>query len=117
MGFLGGYQVCHNICLGLLFLLSFLGITIIGMPLLFLNKLAVYFWTFAVVLLIITLWVHLKKRCISQSLLLLNSGIIIAGIPFNFLQKYILLFWIIGGVLIILSILFYFKRRIRKVYK
>ena len=44
LSFLGGYQVCHNVCLGIIALLSLIGITIVGMPLLFLTKVAIPFW-------------------------------------------------------------------------
>ena len=55
LGFLGGYQVCHNVCMGLITLLTFLGITVAGMPLLFLTKVAIPFWIAALTLLSITL--------------------------------------------------------------
>ena len=81
--FFGGYQVCHNVCLGIIAFLSILGITITGMPLLFLQKVAVPFWIAAVVLLFITLILYLKKKCISRNLIILNTGVIIAGVPFS----------------------------------
>ncbi len=114
MSFLGSYQVCHNICLGIIALLSLIGITVVGMPLLFLTKVAIPFWIAAVVLFVITLMFYFKKRCISKSLLMLNSGIIIAGIPFKAVQSYSLIFWITGGSLVILSLLFFIKRKIAK---
>src|SRR3989338_9480408 len=88
LSFLGGYQVCHNVCLGIVALLSFIGITIVGMPLLFLQKVAVPFWIAAVVLLGITLFFYFRKKCISRNLILFNLGIIIAGIPFQSLQAF-----------------------------
>ena len=83
MGFLGGYQVCHNVCLGIIALLSIIGITLVGMPLLFLTKVAVPFWIAAFSLFLISLFFYLKSRCLSRNLLLFNGGIIIAGVPFN----------------------------------
>jgi len=114
LSFLGGYQVCHNICLGIIAMLSLIGITIVGMPLLFLQKVAVPFWIAAVLLFAITLTLYFKKKCISKNLLMLNSGIIIAGIPFKALQSYLVIFWIIGGTLVVLSLLFYIKGKIAK---
>ena len=93
LSFLGGYQVCHNVCLGIIALLSIIGITIVGMPLLFLQKVAIPFWTVAVLLFAVTLVIYLKKKCISKNLLMLNSGIIIAGTPFKEVQNYVLIFW------------------------
>lgn len=112
--FLGGYQVCHNVCLGIIALLSIIGITLVGMPLLFLTKVAIPFWIVAVALLGITLIFYFQKKCISKNLILLNSGIIIAGIPFKSLQDYSIIFWIIGSFLVLLSILFFIKDKIKK---
>ena len=114
LSFLGGYQVCHNVCLGIIALLSLIGITIVGMPLLFLTKVAIPFWTAAVLLFAITLALYFKKKCISKNLLMFNSGIIIAGIPFKAVQSYSIILWIIGGTLVVLSFLFYIKGKIRK---
>ncbi len=114
LSFLGGYQVCHNVCLGIIAALSLIGITIVGMPLLFLQKVTIPFWTLAVFLFIITLLLYFKKRCISKNLLMLNSGIIIAGIPFKAVESYLSIFWIIGGTLVVLSLLFYIKGRLQK---
>lgn len=114
LSLLGGYQVCHNVCLGIIAALSLIGITIVGMPLLFLQKVAIPFWIAAVFLFIITLTLYFKKRCISKNLLILNSGIIIAGIPFKAVENYLLIFWIIGGTLVVLSLLFYIKGKIKK---
>lgn len=114
MGFLGGYQVCHNICLGIIALLSIIGITAAGMPLLFLQKVAIPFWTAAVILLGITLFFYFKKKCISKNILLFNSGIIIAGVPFSPLKDFSIFFWIIGGSIILISIVLFIKDRMAK---
>ena len=110
---LGSWQVCHNICLGVVALLGILGITVIGMPLLFLTKLAVPFWSAAVILLIITIALFIKKKCISKNLIILNSGLIIMGIPFQKLQLFSPIFWIVGGLLVITSIIFFVKDKMR----
>src|SRR3989338_9788569 len=114
ISFLGGYQVCHSVCLAIIALLSLIGITIVGMPLLFLQTVAIPFWIAAVLLFAITLAFYFKKKCISKNLLMLNSGIIIAGIPFKALQSYLAIFWIIGGTLFVLSLLFYIKGKFQK---
>ena len=106
---LGSWQVCHNICLGIVALLGILGITVIGMPLLFLTKLAVPFWSAAVVLLAITFVFFIKKKCISKNLIILNSGLIIMGIPFQELQLFSPIFWVVGGLLVITSIFLFVK--------
>lgn len=113
-GFLGSYQVCHNACMSLIALLSFLGIAVAGMPLLFLTKVAVPFWTAAVILLLVTLWLYVKKRCVSGKLLVFNSGLIVAGTPFRQLQQFSLLFWSVGGALVGLSLFLLVKGRLHK---
>jgi len=108
LSFLGSYQVCHNACLALVTFLTFLGFTVAGMPLLFLTKVAVPFWIFAVSLLIIMLALNYKKIIhLSNKMLLFNSGLIIAGIPFQQLQQFNYIFWIIGGILVVFSIGWY----------
>src|SRR3989338_9606642 len=101
---LGSWQVCHNVCLGLVALLSVIGIAVTGMPLLFLTRWAVPLWTTAVVLLIVSSILYLKKKCISKNLLIMNTGLIIAGVPFQNLQKFSVFFWIIGGVIAVTGI-------------
>lgn len=114
MSFLGGYQVCHNICLGIIALLSIIGITVVGMPLIFLTKVSIPFWIAAVLLFGVTLIFYFKMKCISKGLLLFNAGVIIAGVPFKSVQDYSPVFWIIGGSLVLISILVFIKNKISK---
>ena len=115
LGFLGGYQVCHNACMGLITLLTFLGFTVAGMPLLFLTKVAIPFWIAAVSLLLIMLALNYKKIIhLSNKMLLFNSGLIVAGIPFQQVQQFNYIFWVIGGVLVAFSIGWYFYDKIKK---
>jgi hypothetical protein len=109
---LGSWQACHSVCLALVGFLSILGITVVGMPLVFLTEVAVPVWTVAVILLIIASILYIKKRCISSRLLLVNSGLVIAGVPF--LQRFTEVFWIIGGVLVIAGIFLFVKDKIHK---
>ena len=111
---LGSWQICHNICLGLIAALSLIGVTVVGMPLLFLTKIAVPVWSIAVLLLIITTLIYLKKPCISRNLIIINSGLIIAGIPFKSLQKFSVFFWTIGGILAVFGISFFIKEKMEK---
>jgi len=116
LGFLGGYQVCHNVCMGLITLLTLLGITVAGMPLLFLTKVAIPFWIAAIALLLIALILNYKKIIkISDKIILLNSGLIIAGIPFQQVQQFNYIFWIVGGALVAFSVGWYvYKKFIQK---
>ena len=108
LSFLGSYQICHNACLALISLLTLLGFTVAGMPLLFLTKVAVPFWIAALSLLIITIILRYKKLMnLSDKIILLNSGLIIAGLPFQQVQKFNYIFWTVGGILVIFSIGWY----------
>ena len=112
---LGGYQVCHNACLVLTSFLTFLGFTVAGMPLLFLTRVAVPFWTLALALLVTTIILKLGKNIkFSGKLILLNSGLIIAGIPFQEVEKFNYIFWILGGSLAAFSIGWYAYDKIKK---
>jgi len=111
---LGSYQICHSICLGIIALLAFLGITINFMPLLFLTKVAIPFWIAAFILLLITFYFFVTKKCISKNVLLFNSGLIIAGTPFQQVQQLSPYLMIIGSLLVIASIMLYLKRKIKK---
>lgn len=102
---LGSYQLCHSLCLSAITLLSIIGITVTGMPLLFLTKVAVPFWIAGAILMIImlSLW-QAKLMHFSPKLMLANSGLLIAGIPFNSLAQFQKLFWILGGLIFVYSI-------------
>ena len=112
---LGSYQVCHSACLALISLLTFLGFTVAGMPLIFLTKVAVPFWTLALALLITTVILKYGKNMqFLGKIILLNSGLIIAGTPFEQVRKFNYIFWIVGGSLVIFSIAWYVYEKIEK---
>jgi|SRR3989344_3975468 len=96
---LGSWQICHSVCLGIIALLGVIGITIVGMPLEFLTKIAVPMWTIAVLLLITTFILYKTKKCISKNMVIMNTGIIIAGTPFQQVQKFSVFFWVFGGLI------------------
>lgn len=98
------FQLCHNICLALIAILGAVGIAITGMPLLFLFQYNIYFWAFAIALLIPTIIMYIYKKCLSRNLLLFNIGIVIAGTPQNFTSGLQLAFWVIGGILVAVAI-------------
>ena len=111
---LGSWQICHNLCLVLTSLLSVVGITITGMPLLFLTEISKPIWIIAVVLLAATLLMYFKKGCISSRLVLFNSGLVIAGTPFKPFEGITVVYWITGGVLALSGILLFLKDKWRK---
>lgn len=101
---LGSWQICHSLCLGLIAALGIIGVAVNGMPLLFLTELAVPFWTVAVILLSVLLYLYNKKKCFSSSSLVINSGLIITGTPFTIIKPIQSWFWIVGGVVVVLGI-------------
>jgi|SRR3989338_1207138 len=114
VGFLGSYQVCHNICLGVIFLLSLIGIAVVGMPLLFLTKVAIPFWIIAAILFAVSLTFYLSQKCISKNMLLLNGGILIAGMPFLWVQDYQPYLWIVGGVLVLCGVGLWIQKKLSR---
>jgi hypothetical protein len=111
---LGSWQICHNICLAFIAFLSFLGITTNFMPFLFLTKISVYIWIFAVIMLLFIIYLYFKKDCISKNLLIINIGLIIAGIPFILTKIIQIIFWSVGGLLVIIGLSYIIKQKLNK---
>lgn len=111
---MGSWQICHNICLVLVTLLSLAGITVVGMPLLFLTKIALPLWIVAAAFLVISVVIYYKKRCLSARLLVFNSGLLIAGVPFQPVQQFITYFWIAGGIICVAVVVMFIKEKIEE---
>jgi len=111
---LGSWQICHNVCLGIIALLGIFGIAVAGMPLLFLTEIAVPVWSVAVALLLVTVYLYTKKKCISNRLILFNSGLIIAGVPFQQLQQFSIFFWVTGGTIAAIGIVLFIQDKVGK---
>lgn len=111
---ISSYTLCHQICLGLIALLSVIGISVAGMPLAFLSRYTFFFWGLGAAILGVTsiLFYYHKynnknnnhKGCISGKLLVANGGFLIAGIPFAALINYQRILWILGGAVVASSI-------------
>ena len=110
-GVFSSYQVCHSICLGVIALLSLIGITLVGFPLLFLQKWALPLWSIALVLFSISIILNLKHKHISRNLLIFNFGAIIVGIPFENLAFLRIYFLIIGFSIIGFSLYLIIKKK------
>ncbi|MBI5072208.1 hypothetical protein HZA99_00150 [Candidatus Woesearchaeota archaeon] len=111
---LGSWQICHSVCLGIIALLSVMGVVVVGMPLLFLTKIAVPMWILAAVLFAITVGIYLKKKCISPAVLFLNAGLLIAGIPFQAVQSFAPYLWGVGGIVSSVSVVIFVKEKMKK---
>ncbi len=108
---LGSYQICHTICMSLIALLAVIGITITGMPLLFLTKISLPFWILAVILFSVLLTLKIRSMdCITNNSLTFNGGLLIIGTPF--LQQYYSIFLITGGVLVAYSLFIFLANKL-----
>ena len=70
---LGSYQICHTVCIWIISLLAIIGITVVGMPLLFFQKIAVPMWTVAMLLFLLSLYFYMVKKCISGRLIVVDK--------------------------------------------
>jgi hypothetical protein len=102
--------------MGLISLLSVLGITVIGMPLIFLTKIALPFWIAAIALLLIMLILKLTiMKGLSTNMIIFNTGLIIAGIPFKTLQLYKNYFFIIGGIISLFGVILIIQSKFKNI--
>ncbi|MCR4368609.1 MAG: hypothetical protein NUV67_01755 [archaeon] len=114
LSFLGGWQVCHNICLGLIAVLALMGISVNGMPLEFLADYAAPLWTIAAALLLFTGYMYVKHKCVSKNMLAANAGLIIAATPFSQADPYRIGLWSIGFGLVGVAVYNYAKEKLSK---
>lgn len=107
---LGNYNLCHSACMLLISFLSIVGITVVGMPLLFLQSWAPYMWSLGALFLILSVILYLRMNsCISKRAIGINSGLLIAGVPF--FKGINPLFWITGGAVVFFNLVLFAKER------
>jgi len=111
LSFLGGYNVCHNICLGLIALLAVIGVSVEGMPLEFLLPYAVPLWILAVALLGFTAFMYFREKCVSRHMLMANTGLIIAATPFKEIGPFQIGFWVLGFGIAAVAVYNYFSEK------
>ncbi len=110
MGVFSSWTVCHNVCTAAIAILALIGITVTGMPLLFLQSVAVPFWTAAVLILAVLLLLKWRKMgCFSGKMLLLNAGLVVMGTPFAASFRW--LFWMVGGALALAALFLFVRKR------
>jgi len=112
LGFLGSlHNACHAICEAAIGFLAIFGIAVYGMPLMFLQDYAVYFWAMAIVFIIpMALLYFYNKTCASREMLLGNAGVIVAGVPFADATVAPFL-WFAGGAMLAIAIALFAKKR------
>lgn len=110
MSVISSYNVCHSLCMGIISVLTFFGIAVVGFPLAFLIPYQIYFWIFGITILAIALSLYrIKGPCISKHMILANSGLLLAGVPF--LQDFSVFFLVTGGFIVTAAITLYFMER------
>lgn len=114
LSLLGGYNVCHNICLAAIAGLALIGISVQGMPFAFLQDFSIPLWSLGVGLLGVTGFLYVKKKCVSKNLLAANSGLLIAAIPFREFEFMQMSFWIIGFGLVGVAVYNYVDSKRKK---
>lgn len=108
----GIHNVCHSLCLVAVVMLSTLGISIAADSLMWLQDLALPFWTFGVAMLALTMVMRMRMGpCISLKLLVANTGLLIIGVPFVQVQPFAPVFWAAGAVVAIYAVLWYLNER------
>src|SRR3990167_3028862 len=76
------HNFCHYLCLGVVALLSIAGITAAGMPLMWLEDYAVYFWGMGLIFLAVSFYLlYTRPFCISKNAIMANSGLLIIAVP------------------------------------
>ncbi|HZX12001.1 MAG TPA: hypothetical protein VFE88_00895 [Candidatus Nanoarchaeia archaeon] len=109
-GFLGSVpSSCHNLCTGFISLASLFGISLSGMPLAFLPAYSTYFWTAALLFLILMAFLHFKKHSVSRNALTLNLGLVLLGIPFFKSLK--IFYWVLGGAVLLATLFFFIREK------
>ncbi len=107
---ISAHSVCHYLCLGVVTILSIIGITVSSTSLMFLEKYSLFFWSMGIFFLLMSLTLYIKYRgCISIKLILFNTSLLIISIPFKSLEKLNLLFWLVGGSVMAISIAMFVK--------
>lgn len=115
MGVFSSWTVCHNVCTAAIALLAVIGITVTGMPLLFLQSVALPFWLAGLGLFFVLLSLKiLRMGCLSSKALIFNGGLLLFATPIASLQKFSVIFRVVGGVIVLFAVIAYIDGRIRK---
>lgn len=96
LSFLGGYNVCHSVCMALVAGLALIGISVQGLPLAFLVPYAIPLWLIGLGMFGIASWFYLTRKCISRNMMAANAGLLIAGASFRELEPIQPALWAIG---------------------
>lgn len=124
-GVLGGigsvHNVCHSLCVTVVSIAAFFGITMNILPLMFLQTYQLYFWWAALIFTVISFYLYLKqrhKRTLDRNLLFINYGLLAFGLPLSgWLADYMDFFRFFGGALALSGLfLLIFGKRIKTVH-
>ena len=106
------HNFCHYLCLAVIAALSALGIASAGMPLMFLENYAVYFWGMGLAFLAISFYLlYNKPYCISKKAIMANTGLLIIAVPLK-LGAVSYGLWIAGGMIVAASAYIYLREKL-----
>lgn len=105
------HNFCHYLCLGIIAALGIFGIASAGMPLMWLENYAIYFWAMGLIFLGVSFYLlYMRPNCISKNAIMANTGLLVIAIPANFgALNYG--FWTAGGLLVATSVYLYLKSK------
>jgi len=110
------HNFCHYLCLGVVAMLTVAGVSVVGMPLMWLEDYAVYFWGMGLIFLGISFYLlYTRPFCISKNAITANSGLLVAAVPLkDVIGSQIYLFWASGVVIIAYAVFLYLRKLIAK---
>lgn len=107
---ISAHNICHQVCLAVVAVLSIFGIIVSSSVLMFLEDYNLIFWIMGLIFLFVSLVMLYKfPSCMSKKAILANIGLLIFGLP---LQLYSFLFWIAGSSIVIASVGWYVRDRL-----
>ncbi len=108
------HNFCHYICLLAIAALGFFGVAAAGMPLMWLENYAVYFWAMGLVFLGVSFYLlYTRPHCISKNAILANSGLLVIAVPIN-LGALSYGLWAMGGILVATGAYLYLHSKLKK---
>ncbi len=110
-------NACHSLCMSIVSILAFIGITINILPLMFLQTYKLYFWLAAFLLTGASLYFFKKQKkplTRDRNFIFINTGLLTFGLPFSFIVDYMDFFRFIGLSFVIIGLfLFFFGKKFR----
>ncbi len=109
---IAAHNFCHYICLLAIAALSFFGVASAGMPLMWLENYAIYFWAMGLIFLAVSFYLlYTRPACISKNAIIANTGLLVIAVPVNF-GAFSYGLWAVGGIIVAISAYLYLKSKL-----